>query len=196
MLRILLFIGLSYGQSHKRLPDAIIFGVRKGGTRALLEFVEINSKVSRFLDNLYLFKGFRSRSGNSFLRSRRQLQQWQLYMVPVSLLCFFRILNMDYREQMPEASDDQLVIEKTPRYFVVRKAILRMKVINSRKKWNNSFKELVNERKKDCDQKLSPSWTCKPLKLILIVREPVSRLISGFTQIQDKRLKLNKEPGI
>lgn len=29
---------------------------------------------------------------------------------------------------MPVASDDQLVIEKTPRYFVVRKAIARMKV--------------------------------------------------------------------
>ena len=46
MLRILLLLGISYGQSQKRLPDAIIFGVRKGGTRALLEFVEINTKVS------------------------------------------------------------------------------------------------------------------------------------------------------
>ena len=46
MLRILLLLGVSYGQSQKRLPDAIIFGVRKGGTRALLEFVEINTKVS------------------------------------------------------------------------------------------------------------------------------------------------------
>jgi len=28
-----------------RLPDALIYGVRKGGTRALLEFLDINPKV-------------------------------------------------------------------------------------------------------------------------------------------------------
>ena len=28
----------------QRLPDAIIYGVRKGGTRALLEFLRINSQ--------------------------------------------------------------------------------------------------------------------------------------------------------
>jgi hypothetical protein len=40
---------------------------------------------------------------------------------------------------MPVASDDQLVIEKTPRYFVVRKAIARMKV-----KFCISCNKLVN----------------------------------------------------
>ena len=29
---------------------------------------------------------------------------------------------------MPEATEDQLVIEKTPRYFVVKKAVERMQV--------------------------------------------------------------------
>jgi len=138
------------------LPDAIIFGVRKGGTRALLEFVEINTKVAAAGPEIHFFDRDVNYNNGNFT--------W-------------------YREQMPVALDDQLVIEKTPRYFVVRKAIARMK-------------ELVEQRKRDCDENLSSSaWTCKPLKLILVVREPVSRLISGYTQIQDKRLKLNKEPG-
>ena len=29
----------------KRLPDTLIYGVRKGGTRALLEFLDINPKI-------------------------------------------------------------------------------------------------------------------------------------------------------
>ena len=33
-----------------------------------------------------------------------------------------------YREQMAPCTDDQISIEKTPRYFVVRKALRRMKV--------------------------------------------------------------------
>ncbi|CBY12686.1 unnamed protein product [Oikopleura dioica] len=143
MLRILLLLGISYGQSQKRLPDAIIFG-------------KINTKVAAAGPEIHFFDRDVNYNNGNFT--------W-------------------YREQMPVASDDQLVIEKTPRYFVVRKAIARMK-------------ELLEQRKRDCDENLSSSaWTCKPLKLILIVREPVSRLISGFTQIQDKRLKLNKEPG-
>ncbi|CAG5084630.1 Oidioi.mRNA.OKI2018_I69.PAR.g10696.t1.cds [Oikopleura dioica] len=154
MLRILLFIGLSHAQSQKRLPDAIIFGVRKGGTRALLEFVEINSKVSAAGPEIHFF----DRDANY-----NQGFSW-------------------YREQMPEATEDQLVIEKTPRYFVVKKAVERMQ-------------ELQRKRQEDCDRGFASKWTCKPLKLVLIVREPVSRLISGYTQIQDKRLKLNKEPG-
>ena len=33
---------------------------------------------------------------------------------------------------MPEATEDQLVIEKTPRYFVVKKAVERMQVSSHR----------------------------------------------------------------
>ena len=39
-----LAIGREAAAEKQRLPDAIIYGVRKGGTRALLEFLRINSQ--------------------------------------------------------------------------------------------------------------------------------------------------------
>lgn len=139
----------------KRLPDAIIFGVRKGGTRALLEFIDMHDQVAAAGQEVHFF----DRDGNYGNAN----YTW-------------------YRNQMPEARDDQIVMEKTPRYFVVRKALVRME-------------KLVIHRKEECKKPSASSWTCKPLKLILIVREPVSRLISGYTQIQNKRVAAGKTPG-
>ena len=50
-------------KTHRKLPEALIIGVKKGGTRALLEFIRIHPDVRaagsevHFFDRLY-FKGF------------------------------------------------------------------------------------------------------------------------------------------
>ncbi|KAH3863190.1 hypothetical protein DPMN_026170 [Dreissena polymorpha] len=74
----------------KRLPIALIIGVKKGGTRAVLEYLRLHPDIvapgpePHFFDTHYT-KGF----------------EW-------------------YRNLMPETEEGQLTIEKTPSYFVTK----------------------------------------------------------------------------
>ncbi|KAG6439261.1 hypothetical protein O3G_MSEX000625 [Manduca sexta] len=108
--------------SVKRLPDALIIGVKKCGTRALLEFLRLHPDVRaagsevHFFDKFY-HKGF----------------EW-------------------YRERMPPTLEGQITMEKTPSYWVTRSAPRRVYAMN-------------------------PS-----VKLLAVVRDPVTRAISDYTQ--------------
>ncbi|XP_061167883.1 heparan sulfate glucosamine 3-O-sulfotransferase 6-like [Saccostrea echinata] len=113
-------------ERKRRLPQAIIIGVKKGGTRALLEFLRVHPDVQatgpepHFFDKHY-HKGL----------------EW-------------------YRMLMPETMPNQLTIEKTPSYFVTKEVPSRIfKMSNS-------------------------------TKLLLVVRDPVTRAISDYTQILSK----------
>uniref|UniRef100_A0A8R1DP68 Sulfotransfer_1 domain-containing protein n=1 Tax=Caenorhabditis japonica TaxID=281687 RepID=A0A8R1DP68_CAEJA len=118
---------------ERRLPSALIVGVRKGGTRALLDAIGLHPKVrivrreTHFFDSNYSL-GF----------------DW-------------------YKSQMPHVeSDDEVVIEKTPAYFT-----------------NENVPKRVFDWNPD-------------MKLILIVRHPVYRTISDFTQVYYNKLEQNK----
>nr|CAH7744516.1 unnamed protein product [Callosobruchus chinensis] len=112
---------------EKQLPSALIIGVKKGGTRALLEFIRVHPDVRaagsevHFFDRNYA-KGF----------------QW-------------------YREKMPATLEGQLTIEKTPSYFITKEAPRRVQLMN-------------------------PST-----KLLVVVRDPVTRAISDYTQAISKK---------
>ncbi|CAH1967906.1 unnamed protein product [Acanthoscelides obtectus] len=112
---------------EKQLPSALIIGVKKGGTRALLEFIRVHPDVRaagsevHFFDRNYA-KGFR----------------W-------------------YRERMPATLEGQLTIEKTPSYFITKEAPRRVQLMN-------------------------PST-----KLLVVVRDPVTRAISDYTQAISKK---------
>ncbi|CAH2106167.1 unnamed protein product [Euphydryas editha] len=114
----------------KRLPDALIIGVKKCGTRALLEFLRLHPDVRaagsevHFFDKYY-HKGF----------------EW-------------------YREKMPPTLEGQITMEKTPSYWVTRSAPRRVYSMN-------------------------PS-----VKLLAVVRDPVTRSISDYTQSASKRPSL------
>lgn len=114
---------------RKSLPGAIIIGVKKGGTRALLNMLKIHPGISAATGEVHFFD-----RNNTYLRGK----SW-------------------YVNRMPATSSDQLVIEKTPAYFVT---------------------PYVPER----IHKLLPN-----LKVILIVRDPVQRVISDFAQLSSKR---------
>jgi [heparan sulfate]-glucosamine 3-sulfotransferase 5 len=58
-----------------------------------------------------------------------------------------------YRKRMPFSFPDQLTVEKTPGYFVSPEAPVRVRAMN------------------------------RNVKLVLIVRDPVTRLISDYTQV-------------
>ncbi|XP_071106431.1 heparan sulfate glucosamine 3-O-sulfotransferase 6-like [Haliotis cracherodii] len=117
----------SLSNATKKLPDAIIIGVKKGGTRALLEFLRIHPRVRATGPEPHFFD-----------RNYHEGLSW-------------------YREQMPLTTPGQLTVEKTPSYFVTRDV--------PKKVFNMS----------------------RNVKLIVVVRDPVVRAISDYTQAASKR---------
>ncbi|XP_024420701.2 heparan sulfate glucosamine 3-O-sulfotransferase 3B1 [Desmodus rotundus] len=115
------------GSGSKQLPQAIIIGVKKGGTRALLEFLRVHPDVRAVGAEPHFFD-----------RSYDKGLAW-------------------YRDLMPRTLDGQITMEKTPSYFVTREAPARISAMS------------------------------KDTKLIVVVRDPVTRAISDYTQTLSKR---------
>lgn len=114
----------------RQLPRVLIIGVRKGGTRALLEMLNLHPRIA---------------------------------MVPVEVHFFDKVANYErgldwYRSHMPLSTDDQLTVEKSPSYYVTPEVPERV-------------------------------WSMSALtQLVLIVRDPVTRLLSDFAQIEASRV--------
>ncbi|TSK14596.1 Heparan sulfate glucosamine 3-O-sulfotransferase 3A1 [Bagarius yarrelli] len=110
----------------RRLPHALIIGVKKGGTRALLEFLRLHPDIRALGAEPHFFDRHYARG-----------LTW-------------------YRSMMPKALDGQIVMEKTPRYFVSAETPARVRAMS------------------------------RDVKLIVVVRDPVTRAISDYTQIASK----------
>ncbi|XP_010903264.2 heparan sulfate glucosamine 3-O-sulfotransferase 2 [Esox lucius] len=111
---------------NKKLPNAIIVGVKKGGTRAVLEFIRIHPDVRAVGTETHFFD-----------RNYDRGLDW-------------------YRSLMPRTLDSQIAMEKTPSYFVTRETPRRISAMS------------------------------KDTKLIVVVRDPVTRAISDYTQTLSK----------
>ncbi|XP_076609572.1 heparan sulfate glucosamine 3-O-sulfotransferase 3B1a [Chaetodon auriga] len=111
----------------KKLPQAIIIGVKKGGTRALLEFLRLHPDIRAVGAEPHFFD-----------RNYDKGLEW-------------------YRELMPKSSDGQLTMEKTPSYYVTKEVPARIYTMS------------------------------KDTKLIVVVRDPVTRAISDYTQTRSKK---------
>ena len=81
----------------RRLPQAIIIGVRKCGTRALLEMLKMHPQIAAASEEVHYFD-------NNYDRG----QEW-------------------YRRRMPFSYPDQITIEKSPAYFITPQAPERVK---------------------------------------------------------------------
>ncbi|MBN3303904.1 HS3SA sulfotransferase, partial [Amia calva] len=114
----------------KKFPQAIIIGVKKGGTRALLEFLRIHPDVRAVGAEPHFFDRFYDKG-----------LDW-------------------YRNLMPRTLDGQITMEKTPSYFVTKEAPRRVFSMS------------------------------RDTKLIVVVRDPVTRAVSDYTQT------LSKNPGL
>ncbi|NXP38847.1 HS3S4 sulfotransferase, partial [Leiothrix lutea] len=114
-----------YGE--KRLPQALIIGVKKGGTRALLEAIRAHPDVRAVGTEPHFFD-----------RNYEKGLEW-------------------YRNVMPKTLEGQITMEKTPSYFVTNEAPRR-----------------IHNMAKDT-------------KLIVVVRNPVTRAISDYTQTLSKK---------
>uniref|UniRef100_A0A673I3P8 Sulfotransferase n=1 Tax=Sinocyclocheilus rhinocerous TaxID=307959 RepID=A0A673I3P8_9TELE len=111
----------------KKLPQAIIIGVKKGGTRALLEFLRVHPDIRAVGAEPHFFD-----------RNYDNGLDW-------------------YRDLMPKTLEDQITMEKTPSYFVTREAPARIYAMS------------------------------RDTKLIVVVRDPVTRAISDYTQTLSKK---------
>ncbi|XP_028674465.1 heparan sulfate glucosamine 3-O-sulfotransferase 3B1-like [Erpetoichthys calabaricus] len=117
----------SNGSGSKKLPQAIIIGVKKGGTRALLEFLRVHPDIRAVGAEPHFF----DRNYNNGL-------DW-------------------YRDLMPKTLEGQITMEKTPSYFVTREAPARIYAMS------------------------------RDTKVIVVVRDPVTRAISDYTQTLSKK---------
>ncbi|XP_010900914.2 heparan sulfate glucosamine 3-O-sulfotransferase 1 [Esox lucius] len=88
--------------TFQQLPSIIIIGVRKGGTRALIEMLSLHSAVAAAENEVHFF-------------------DWESH---------FQKGIPWYLSQMPFAHSDQLTVEKTPAYFTSSKAPKRIHSMN------------------------------------------------------------------
>uniref|UniRef100_A0A3B5L465 Sulfotransferase n=1 Tax=Xiphophorus couchianus TaxID=32473 RepID=A0A3B5L465_9TELE len=115
------------GEGSKKLPQALIIGVKKGGTRALLEFLRVHPDIRAVGAEPHFFD-----------RNYDYGLEW-------------------YRDLMPKTLEGQITMEKTPSYFVTREAPARISAMS------------------------------RDTKLIVVVRDPVTRAISDYTQTLSKK---------
>ncbi|XP_076000298.1 heparan sulfate glucosamine 3-O-sulfotransferase 3B1a [Genypterus blacodes] len=118
---------VSNGSESKKLPQAIIIGVKKGGTRALLEFLRLHPDIRAVGAEPHFFD-----------RNYDKGLEW-------------------YRELMPKSPKGQMTMEKTPSYYVTKEVPARIYTMS------------------------------KDTKLIVVVRDPVTRAISDYTQTRSKK---------
>ncbi|XP_062581286.1 heparan sulfate glucosamine 3-O-sulfotransferase 6-like [Saccostrea cucullata] len=118
--------GESGGMRKRRLPQAIIIGAKKSGTRALLEFLRVHPDVQATGPEPHFFD-----------KNYHRGLEW-------------------YRNMMPETLPHQMTIEKTPSYLITKEVPSRVYKMSNL------------------------------TKLVLVVRDPVTRAISDYTQILSK----------
>ncbi|CAH1772800.1 unnamed protein product [Owenia fusiformis] len=94
---------LHYKHTRRHLPQCLVIGVRKGGTRALLTFLNLHPLVVTAPNEMHFFDDEDNYS-----------------------------LGLDwYRKHMPFSFEDQITIEKTPAYFYFDYVPERVYAMNS-----------------------------------------------------------------
>ncbi|KAK3591018.1 hypothetical protein CHS0354_013080 [Potamilus streckersoni] len=94
---------LKIAHTHRQLPQCLIIGVKKGGTRALLNYLNIHPDVVTASDEIHFFD-----------RNENYNQGFDAY-----------------RHEMPFSFKGQITIEKTPAYFTSPKAPKRVFRMNN-----------------------------------------------------------------
>ena len=96
---------IRYKHTNRQLPDCIIIGARKAGTRALLNYLNLHPDIMTAKNEVHFFDEHYDEG-----------LEW-------------------YRKKMPYSFPGQMTIEKTPAYFVTREVPRRVHKMNSRMKF-------------------------------------------------------------
>lgn len=138
----------------KRLPQAIIIGVKKAGTRALLEYLRLHPDVRapgpepHFFDKNY-YKGLK----------------W-------------------YRNLMPETTKGQLTIEKTPSYFVTKGIPERVYKMSKKTKLIVVFRDPVTRAISDYAQLASRNPDVKTFEEMVFVNNRTRIVDTSWTIVK------------
>ncbi|KAG8236287.1 hypothetical protein J437_LFUL016067 [Ladona fulva] len=131
---------VKFPKATRRLPQALIIGVRKGGTRALLEMLHLHPLIQKAAGEAHFF----DRDENY----AKGLQWYRRRMPP----------SLKGQKAHLENRVDEITVEKSPSYFVTPEVPERVRAMNA------------------------------SIRLLLIVREPVTRAISDFAQLRSHSL--------
>lgn len=142
-------------QLNRHLPEVLIIGVKKSGTRALLEFIRLHPDVRAAGCEVHFFDRHYNRG-----------LHW-------------------YRNHMPPTIGGQITMEKTPSYFITKEVPFRVHHMNPSTKCVSFVhcKFLTS---------LMILWCilCFKFRLLVVVRDPVTRAISDYTQAASKRKEM------
>lgn len=134
---------------------ALVIGVRKCGTRALLEMLYLHPRIQKAAGEVHFF----DRDENYW-----KGLEW-------------------YRQKMPHSFRGQITIEKSPSYFVtpeVSCSILFLSVsLQLGFVYSFFFTRITQIQVPERVRAMNAT-----IKLLLIVREPVTRAISDYTQLR------------
>ncbi|XP_062874031.1 heparan sulfate (glucosamine) 3-O-sulfotransferase 1-like 2 [Trichomycterus rosablanca] len=130
--------------SSRRLPGAIIIGVRKGGTRALLEMLNLHPNVEVAKAEVHYF---------NLDENFRKGLDW-------------------YRAQMPLTLPGQVTVEKTPGYFTAQMAPARMWSVNPAVKLllivRDPAERLVSDYTQVLHNRIQQNKSYQPLEELLL----------------------------
>ena len=104
---------IRYKHTQRRLPQCLIIGVRKGGTRALLEFLNLHPRIQAAGREMHFFDDDENYSKG---------MEW-------------------YRKKMPWSFPGTITMEKTPAYFVSEETPIRAKKMNASMKFLIVFRD-------------------------------------------------------
>lgn len=144
-------------QLNRHLPEVLIIGVKKSGTRALLEFIRLHPDVRAAGCEVHFFD---RHYGRGF--------HW-------------------YRNHMPPTLEGQITMEKTPSYFIYREVPQRVHHMNPGTKY-----ELISGGARIRIQVCKLLIGSFPCRLLVVVRDPVTRAISDYTQAASKKKGMKK----
>lgn len=130
-----------------RLPQSIIIGARKCGTRALIEFLEMHPQIISPNDEMHFF----SNDSNYKLGI-----EW-------------------YRKKMPLSYPDQITVEKTPRYFISKISPSRIHRMNSSIKLivilRHPTTRVISDYTQICANKMMKNETAEPFEMLALDRQ-------------------------
>lgn len=138
----------------KRLPKAVIIGVKKAGTRALLEYLRLHPDVRAPGPEPHFFDKN-----------------------------FHKGLNW-YRDLMPETKPGQLTIEKTPSYFVTKGVPERVYRMSKKTKFIVVFRDPVTRAISDYTQLVSRNPNVRPFEEMVYVDNRTKIINTSWTIVK------------
>ncbi|XP_012944972.1 heparan sulfate glucosamine 3-O-sulfotransferase 5 [Aplysia californica] len=131
----------------QRLPQCIIIGARKSGTRALIKFLELHPQILSASDEMHFF------SNDTNYK-----------------------LGLDwYRRKMPWSRPDQITIEKTPKYFISEISPARIHRMNSSTKLvvilRHPTTRVVSDYTQICANKQARNESVDPFESLALERD-------------------------